>query len=436
LRPHLAASIFQELSMTVTATTGPRIQTVTADCGVTGWLVEDRNLPLIALDFAFLNGTSHDPVGKAGALNLVSGLLDEGAGDMDAEAFQNALADHAIELSFSADRDDFRGSLKTLSTHRTEALRLLALAVQKPRFDDDAVGRVKAQVSAGLRRELQDPDSIARRAFSERAFAGHPYAPQPRGTLESIEAATAADLRALTALVFDPANLRVVAVGDMSPAELAAAIDQVFGPLAKRSALLPVAATAVQGLGEIRIIEMDVPQTALRYGAPGLLRDDPDYIAAEIVNHVLGGSAFTSRLFMEVREKRGLAYGVSSGLVTMRRAAMHIGVTATKNDRVAESLDVMRAEMRSLADAGPTEAELSEAKDYLIGSFPLRFDTSSKIASQLLSFAVMDLGLDYITRRNDLFRAVTMTDARRVSKRLYGDGKQFVVAVGQPVGLQ
>ncbi|MGL4437712.1 MAG: M16 family metallopeptidase [Bosea sp. (in: a-proteobacteria)] len=421
--------------MTATLASGPRIQTVTADCGVTAWLVEDRNLPVIAFDFAFLNGTSHDPSGKAGALNLVSGLLDEGAGDMDAEAFQNALADHAIELSFSTDRDDFRGSLKTLSSNRAEAFNLLALAVQKPRFDDDAVGRVKAQVSAGLRRELQDPDSIARRAFSDRAFAGHAYAAQPRGTLDSVAAATVADLRTLAGMVFDPSNLHVVAVGDIGAAELGSAIDQVFGPLARRAALLEVPETRVQGLGEVKIIEMDVPQTALRYGAPGLLRDDPDYIAAEIVNHVLGGSAFTSRLFMEVREKRGLAYGVSSGLVTMRRAAMHIGVTATKNDRVAESLDVMRAEMRSLATLGPTESELSEAKDYLVGSFPLRFDTSSKIASQLLSFAIMDLGIDYISRRNDLFRAVSMTDAKRVAERLYGEGRQLVVAVGQPVGL-
>lgn len=421
--------------MTANAHSGPRIQTVTADCGVTAWLVEDRNLPLIALDFAFMDGTSRDPSGKAGALNLVSGLLDEGAGDMDAEAFQNALADHAIELSFSADRDDFRGSLKTLSTHRSEAFRLMALGVQKPRFDDDAVSRVKAQVSASLRRELQDPDSIARRAFSDRAFAGHVYAPQSRGTLDSVEATTVADMKALTGMVFDPANLRVVAVGDIGTAELSAAIDQIFGPLARRKALLAVPETAVQGLGEVKIIEMDVPQTSLRYGAPGLLRDDPDYIAAEIVNHVLGGSAFTSRLFMEVREKRGLAYSVSSGLVSMRRAAMHIGVTATKNDRVAESLDVMRGEMRSLATHGPTDAELSEAKDYLVGSFPLRFDTSSKIASQLLSFAVMGLGIDYISRRNDLFRAVTMVDARRVAERLYGADRQLVVAVGQPVGL-
>lgn len=421
--------------MNASAMSGPRVTTVTANCGVTAWLVEDRNLPLLAIDFAFLHGASHDPEGKSGALNLISGLLDEGAGDMDAEAFQNALADHAIELSFSADRDDFRGSLKTLSEHRAEAFRLLALALQKPRFDADAVARVKAQVSAGLRREQQDPDAIARRTFSQVGFDGHPYGRQPRGSLDTVALVTEADLRALSGDIFTRADLRVVAVGDIGAAELAAMLDQVFGPLAAETRLKPVAPTTLGSLGRIEIVPMDVPQTALRYGAPGLFRKDPDFIAAEIVNHVLGGSAFTSRLFMEVREKRGLAYGVSSSLVPLRHAAFHAGGTATKNDRVAESLDVMRAEMRSLAEHGPSAHELEEAKDYLIGSFPLRFDTSSKIASQLLSFAINGLDIDYVMKRNDMFRAVTMDDARRVAERLYGADSQLVVAVGQPVGL-
>lgn len=414
---------------------GPRIRSVAASCGVSAWLVEDRSNPVIAFDFAFRHGSAHDPEGKAGALNLVSGLLDEGAGELDASAFQDALADHAIELSFSADRDDFRGALKTLSQHKDEAFRLLALALQKPRFDADAVARVKAQISSGLRREQQDPDSIARRLFSERGFAGHAYGRMPRGTLESLAAVEPADLKALAAAVFARSALKIVVVGDIGPEELAARIDEVFGPLPATNDLPAIPNTILGRLGSVEIVEMDVPQTSLRYGAPGLFRDDPDFIAAEIVNHVLGGSAFTSRLFMEVREKRGLAYGVSSSLMALRHAAFHVGGTATKNDRVAESLDVMRAEMRSLAGSGPTEAELAEAKDYLIGSFPLRFDTSSKIASQLLSFAVNGLDPDYVEKRNGLFAAVTMDDARRVAERLYAEDRQFVVAVGQPIGL-
>lgn len=415
--------------------TGPAIQTVISSAGVEAWLVEDHNLPVIAIEFAFLDGSSQDPSGRAGALNLISGLMDEGAGDMNAEAFQNALADRAIELSFSADRDDFRGSLRTLSRHRTEAVRLTALALKAPRFDDDAVERVKAQVSASLRREQQDPDSIARNAFVRHGFPGHPYGQPGRGTLESVAATTPADLKALAKRLFTRERLKVVAVGDISAAELKQALDDLFGDLPARGDLPSVAPTAIGGLGSIEIIEMDVPQTALRYGAPAFGRSDPDYIAAEVVNHILGGSAFTSRLFLEVREKRGLAYGVSSGLVPLKRAAFHVGVTATKNDRVAESLDVMRGEMRALAKDGPTQQELDEAKSYLIGSFPLRFDTSAKIAAQLLTFAINDLGADYVRVRNDLFRAVGMTDARRAAERLYGSDRLLVVAVGKPVGL-
>lgn len=414
---------------------GPRIQTVTSPSGIEAWLVEDHNLPLMAIEFAFMDGAAQDPPGQAGALNVIAGLLDEGAGDMDAEAFQNALADRAIELSFHADRDSFRGTLRALSRHREEAVRLTALALGKPRFDADAVERVKAQVSAGLRREQQDPDAIARNLFMRAAFPGHPYGEPTRGTLESVAALQPADLAAVAASLFNRSRLKVVAVGDISPGELAEALDAIFGDLPAVSGLPIIAPAAIGGLGRVEIVEMDVPQTALRYGAPAFGREDPDFIAAEVVNHILGGSAFTSRLFMEVREKRGLAYGVSSGLVPLRQAAYHVGATATKNDRVAESLEVMRGEMRALASEGPTEQELADAKDYLIGSFPLRFDTSGKIASQLLTFALHDLGVDYVARRNDLFRAVGMKEARRAAERLYGAGELLVVAVGKPVGL-
>jgi zinc protease len=417
------------------ATGGPRIQIVTASCGVEAWLVEDHNLPLLALEFAVMAGSANDPAGAAGAANLIAGLMDEGAGDMDAEAFQNALADRAIDLSFSADRDDLRGSLRTLSKHKAEAFRLLALALQKPRFDDDAVGRVKGQVSAGLRREQQDPDAVCRIAFGAEAFGGHPYAMPARGTLESVAAIEPETLRSHAASLFTRAALRIVAVGDITPAELSSMIDAVFGPLPDASPLSAPPVTALHGLGKVHVVPMDLPQTSLRYGGPGLFRDDPDYIAAEVVNHILGGSAFTSRFFLEVREKRGLAYGVSSGLVSLRKAAWHAGATATKNERVAESLDVMRGQMRALAKDGPTEGELAEALNYLIGSFALRFDASSKIASQLLSFALNGLDAGYVARRNDLFRSVTMADARRVADRLYGADELLVVAVGQPVGL-
>jgi zinc protease len=415
-------------------TASPLVERVSTG-GVTAWLVRQPGLPLMVLDFAFRGGASQDPPGKAGAANLIAGMMDEGAGDLDAEAFQARLADRAIELSFSADRDDLRGSLRTLTRHRDEAVDLLAMALQAPRFDADALARVQGQVSAGLRRELQDPDAQARVAFAAAAFPGHPYGLAARGSLDSVAAIAPGDLHALAKRLFTRDGLHLVAVGDLSADDLVAIIERVFLPLADTGGFVEVPRVGLAHGGEVRIVPMDVPQTALRYGGQGLMRDDPDFIAAEIVNHILGGSAFTSRLFMEVREKRGLAYGVSSSLLPLRAASLHVGGTATKNDRVAESLEVMRAEMAQLGRDGPTEAELADAKSYLIGSFPLRFDTSGKIASQLLSFSLAGLGIDYIARRNALFAAVTLEDARRAARRLYGDGQLLVVAVGQPQGL-
>jgi zinc protease len=414
---------------------GPKIEIVTSPCGVDAWLVEDHHLPLIAFECAFQIGTAKDPQGKAGLVHTLAGLLDEGAGDMDAEAFQGALADNAIEFSCSAERDHFYVSMKCLASRRDDAFRLLALALQRPRFDADAVERVKAQIITGLRREEQDPDAMARLAFGRAAFPDHPYGRKARGDIESVSALAPDDFARVVGAGFVRDGLHVVCVGAMAPDELQDRLEQVFAALPAKATLPTLDAVVMQGLGRTITVDIDLPQTTLRFGAPALRREDPDYIAAEIVNHILGGSAFTSRLFLEVREKRGLAYGVSSSLVPMAHTAYLVGGTATRNDRVAESLAVIRTEMAALAKDGPTADELQAAKDYLTGSFPLRFDTSAKIAHQLLAFSVAGLGADYVRRRNALFAAVTTEDAARAARRLYGDGRLLVVAVGRPVGL-
>lgn len=404
--------------------------------GIPLWFVHQTSLPLLALEFAFAGGSSQDPVGAAGAAYLMTGLMDEGAGDLDADAFQTRLADKAISLSFNAQRDDLTGSLQTLSRHAAEAFALLKLALSAPRFDADAVERVKAQVISGLMRSAQNPESICREAFGAMAFAGHPYGQPHKGTIASIEAMTADTLRAMAARLFRRGGLKIAVVGDIDEAMLVAAVDDVFGALPFETDLVPVPEMPVpQGLGKVAVIDMDVPQTVLRYGGAGLKRRDPDFVAATVVNHILGGSAFTSRLFMEVREKRGLAYGVSSGLSPMDHAALHVGGTATKNDRAAESLTVIREQMDLLAKDGPSEEEVSAAKDYLIGSYPLRFDSSQKIVNEMLHLMLDGFSPDYIGQRNAEFAAVTRDTAARVARRLYGDGKLVVQAVGRPVGL-
>jgi zinc protease len=420
------------------AIAGPSVtvQKVRGACGVEAWLVEEHSLPLIALDFAFDGGATRDPDNAAGSAYLVSGLLDEGAGDLDAEAFQGTMADHAINLGFEARRDDFHGHLQTLSRHRDTAFDLLALALQKPRFDADAVARVKAQVVAGLQRQAQNPDTLCRNALYATAFPGHAYGRPEKGDIDSVSQLEADGLKGLSRELLSRAGLKLVVVGDITASELAERIDAIFGALPEGSPRrLPAEPLPIHGLGETQVIDLDVPQTVLRFVAPGPMRNDPDFIAASVLNHILGGSAFTSRLFMEVREKRGLAYGVSSSLLPMRESAMVVGGTSTRNDRVAESLAVIREEMTKLAEEGPSEHEVEEAKRYIIGSYPLRFDTSPKIASELLGLAIYGFEPEFLSERNRLFAEVTLADVKRVGKRLFGDPRLLVQAVGRPVGL-
>lgn len=411
------------------------VQVVASPGGVHAWLVEEHAVPLLALEFAFVGGASQDPAERPGVANMLSGMLDEGAGPYDSDAFQTQVADHAIELRFSADRDAFRGSLKTLVSHLPKAVELLRLALNEARLDPEAIARVRGQIEAGLRHDASNPDVLAMRAFNETAFAGHPYGRSVRGSLDSVAAINRDDLSAFRAGVLARDNLHVAAVGAVSADVLGALLDDAFGDLPQASDLTQVAQIELQGQGVRRVVEVDTPQSVVRFGAPGVARHDPDYMAAYIANHILGGGVFSARLFREVREKRGLAYGVSSALYPMRHAAMFFGGTATKNERVAESIEVISAEIARMGAEGPDEDEVRLARQYLIGSYALHFDTSSKIAGQLLHLSLEKMGVDYIDRRNDLVASVTREDVRRAAARIFDASKLLVVTAGKPVGL-
>ncbi len=398
------------------------------------WLVPSPGLPMIVLNFAFPRGVATEPEQLTGLSYFLSGMMDEGAGPLDAAAFQAELEDHAISLRFDAGRDEFRGTLRCLARHRQTAFSLLRLALTEPHFSADAVEHVRGQILAGLRQQAQSPEDRCKKLLSRQALAGHPYARPNKGEIESVARITGEDLRRHLPLIAAREGLRAVLVADMPASEAVVEIERIFGALPLRGA--PAAPPAkLAGLGEVFVEEMDVPQTAIGYCGPGLMRHDPDFVAGTVVNHVLGGSAFTSRLFMEVREKRGLAYSVWSSLRPFAALGMHMGGTATKNERAAESLGVIREEMTKLATEGLTPEELSEAVKYLTGSYPLRFDTSSKIAREYLRLALDGFGPEYVAGRNGLFEALTLEDVNRAAARLYGAGKLTVAAVGQPTGL-
>jgi zinc protease len=411
-----------------------KIQRVVSPGGIEAWLVQDKTVPLVAIDFAFRGGANQDPADKAGVANLVAALLDEGAGELDSKAFHERLAEHAIQLGFNTGRDNFRGWVRTLSEHRQQAVGLLRLALTAPRFDADAVERSRSQVVSRLNRESTSPNDIAGKRWWSTAFPDHPYGRPVSGTLDSVPRIAADDLKGYVQRLFARDNLKVAVVGDIDAASVGALLDEVFGALPAKADLAPVATARPEGLGRRIVVELDVPQAVVTFGGPGIARKDPDFIAAYIVNHILGGGSFSSRLYSEVREKRGLAYSVYSSLVWLDHAAMFMGGTGTRAERAGETIKLIEEEIKRLVETGPTEDELARAKSYLKGSYPLGFDTSSKIAGQLVQIQLDDLGIDYPERRNSLIEATTIEDVRRVAKRLLDSGL-LVTIVGRPQGV-
>ena len=408
------------------------VDRVVSPGGIEAWLVQDHSNPIIAMEIAFRGGAALDPDGKEGLANMVSGTIDEGSGEYDSQAFQGLLDNLSISLSFSAGMDNFHGSLLTLTENKETAFRLLQLALSEARFDDEPVERIRAQIMTGLTRQQEDPGAIVRRTLRRLFFPADPYGRPVDGSLESVPRITVADLRGFVDQRFGRDKLIVGVVGDITPDELGALLDETFLVLPEKADRAPLAETDVQSSGGIAVVEKDIPQSVVAFGHSGLKRDDPDFYAAYVVNYVLGGGGFSSRLYEEVREKRGLAYSVYSYLSPFDRAGLVLGGVATQNARVAESLDLIRAEWRRIAEMGPTAEELTLAKKYLTGSYPLRMSSSGRIAGMLVGIQLEDLGIDYMDKRNGYIEAVTLEDARRVAKRLYRADELTTVVVGRP----
>lgn len=418
------------LSVLAGAAQAVEVQKVVSAKGIEAWLVEEDTVPLIAMSFAFVGGAAQDPAQRPGVANMLSGLLDEGAGDLDSTAFQAALDAHSIELSFDADRDTFRGSLRTLVESRDEAARLLRLALTAPRFDTEPVERIRAQIIAGILSDERDPDDVASEALAAAVFPDHPYGRPVEGTLESVTAITVDDLRTFHGKNIARDNLRISVVGAIDAAELAELLDEVFGALPVK-ANLGVVADVEPVTGERIDIAMSIPQTVLLFAGKGIVRSDPDFVPAAIALRILGGGAFSSRLYEEVREKRGLAYAIGFGLRAYDHAGLVVGSTKTRTDQADRVVDLIESEIDRFVAEGVTGDELAAAKSYLIGSYAQRFTTSNGIARQLLTIQLEELGLDYINRRNDLIASVTVDDIRRATRRLFGDDLT-VVRAGQP----
>jgi zinc protease len=409
------------------------VERVTSPGGIEAWLVQDHSNPIISLDVAMRGGASVEA--KPGLAHMVAGLLDEGAGPYDSQTFQGKLEDLAIELSFDTGKDNFRGSLKTLTENRDIAFDLFRLAMTQPRFDKEPVERVRSQILTALARELQNPEAVAARAWYKLAFAGHPYAIPVRGEPNTVKSITVADLRNYTKTWLSREGMVISVVGDVTPDQLGVLLDKTFGALPARHPAIAVPEVKPQATGKVEVIDRNNPQSVAMFGQTGLKRADPDWYAAYVMNYILGGGGFSSWLTEEVREKRGLAYSVYSYLTPLDHAGIISGGVATQNARTGESLKLIREQFGRMATQGPSEKELADAKTYLTGSFALQLDSTSSIAGLLTAVQLDNLGIDYLDKRNSYIEAVTMDQVRTIAAKLLDPATLTFVVVGKPEGI-
>ena len=413
-----------------------QIQPVTGASGVEAWLVEDHSVPVVTIRFAFAGGAALDPVGKGGAASMVASLLDEGAGPYDSLAFHRRIDDLAGQLRFSAAQDEFDGSLRSLKQNLSDSADLLRLALAEPRFAPEDIERIRGETLAGLARQAKNPRSLSGRLWMHDAFEKHPYGSSVDGSEESVGAITRDDLAAFAGARFHRSGLLVGIVGDIDKTEAAALIDRIFGDLPKGADETEIAETKPLDDGALVVSRAAVPQSVVTFGQAGPKRDDPAWYAAYVLNEILGGGGFRGRLMKEIREKRGLAYGVSTQLVPYRHAGLIVGNVATENGRVAESIALVREEWRHMREEGPTAAELENAKTYLTGSFPLGLDSTQHIAGVLVQMQQDKLGIDYLDRRASLIGGVTLDEARSVAKKLFDPGALSFAVVGDPADVE
>ena len=420
------------LTLPTASLASTKIQELTSPGGIKAWFVQDATVPLIAMEYAFGGGASQDPADKPGIANLVASTIDEGSGDLDSKSFHERLDRRAIELSFSASRDNFRGSLRMLKDNKDEAFDLLHGALTSPHLETEDVERIRSQIMSGLHRDTTNPNALSSRKFLEVAFPGHPYGRPGPGKLESVPTITVADMRDYIKRVIAKDTLRIAVVGDVDPATLGKLLDKTFGDLPAKSDLTPVPDVTAAVPSQRSFVALDVPQTTITFGGPGVVRHDPNFMAAYIDNHILGGGGLSSRLYREVREKRGLAYSVYESLLWMDHSALVIGNTGTRADHAGDSIDAIDKEVRKFAEEGPTQQELDNAKSYLKGSQMLQLDTSSKLATAMLQYQLDKLPIDYLDKRAGIIDAVTLDDAKQAAKRLWGNGLLTVVVGREP----
>jgi len=412
----------------------PRIENWTLKNGARVYFVEAHNLPMLTLNLVFDAGSARDPQDRNGLSMLTNHLLDDGSGDLDADAIAATFEGLGAEYGSSNDRDMARASLKSLTDRAllNPALDLFARVVAAPSFPAAGFERERQRALLGLKQAEASAGDVATKAFFAQLYKGHPYALPPDGSAAGLKALTRDDAAAFHARYYVGRNAVLALIGDISLHEAKAIAERVLGglPAGEAAPPLPKVADVAPRARAERVLAHPSTQTHLLIGEAGMARNDPDFYPLYLGNHILGGSGLVSRLSQEVREKRSLSYSVYSYFIPMREPGPFLLGLQTKNSQRNEALAVVRRELKEFTEKGPTPEELTAAKKNVTGGFPLRIDSNKKIAEYLTVIGFYGLPLTYIDDFIPRIEAVTAEQIRDAFRRRVHPEHMLTVVVG------
>jgi len=420
------------LAISPGAVATPDIETWTTANGASVYFVETHQIPMVQFAVGFDAAGARDPDGKYGLASLVSTLMDDGAGDMDEETIAEELASVGAQYSSQSARDMSVFELQVLSDslYLDPAVAIVSKIIAEPRFPEQALERERQRTLVALEQEKQSAGSVAKREFYTRLFAGHPYGHMPRGDEGSVKGIARQDLVAFHQRHFTGSNAVIAIVGDLRRGRAEELAEALVGRLPQGTPPPPLPEVAVPGPRKRVARDFPSQQSHLLLGQAGVTRGDPDYFPLYVGNHILGGSGLISRLSVEIREDRGLAYSVYSYFVPMQRRGPYILGLQTKNDQAEGARSIALDAVRKFIAEGPTGEELQAAKNNITGGFPLRIDSNQQIADQVLNIAFYDLPLDYLDTYPDRVSAVSLQGIRDAFQRRIDPEHWLQVKVG------
>lgn len=406
------------------------VQDLKSKSGIRVWFVEDNSIPIVSMSFSFRGGSYLDKPKKEGTANLLSSLLDESNELFDSRSFQEEMKSLGMKLRFSVTKNQFSGTFQTISSNLNESFKLLSLALNKNKFPEDEIEKVRNQIIAGIRFKESDISSLSSKLFDQGFYKMHKFSRPIDGTLDSLKSIKEEDLKSFKNDNFSLANLIIGVSGNINSSDLLKGLDLVFGKFREtKLSRQKVSPFHDNGKGE-KSLKKNSPQTSVIFGQRGLARNDKDFFALRLANYILGGGGFQSRLYKKIREQEGLVYSIYSYLASYENDGIIIGGFQTQNENLQKTIDLVKYEWENIKNKGVTLNEFEEAKSYFNGSFSRNFSSTMSIASLLSTVQFFDLGIDYFAKRKEIINQLSIKEINEVAKEMFDSDKLFFAIVG------